>query len=124
MSTTVERRAPEAASGDSPLAALVAEIEAFLTARREALAAEIRGYPTPIPRCDAQFNFLYEQRSRIGTALNAIAERCAGGRTPAACRQIVGDFLAEPAFSDLPAEAALRSRAARAGAESALPDGR
>jgi hypothetical protein len=116
MPTTLERSAPEA-GGDVSLASLAAEIEAFLAARREALAAEIRDYPTPIPRCDAQFNFLYEQRGRIGAALNTIAEHCAGGRTPAACRRIVDDFLATPSFSALPEEKALRARASAPAAD-------
>lgn len=38
---------------------------AALEARRKQLDDEIRGYPTPIPRCDAQFNHLFEERARI-----------------------------------------------------------
>jgi len=43
-------------------------------ALRESLArleAEIRAYPTPIPRCDAQFNHLLEERERIRGLLEA-----------------------------------------------------
>jgi hypothetical protein len=45
-------------------------------ALRQALAkieAEIRAYPTPIPRCDAQFNFLIEERDRVRRLLEGIA---------------------------------------------------
>ena len=45
---------------------------------RETLArldAEIRAYPTPIPRCDAQFNHLMEERDRIRRLLEEIAAR-------------------------------------------------
>jgi chorismate mutase len=38
---------------------------AALEARRRQLDEEIRAYPTPIPRCDAQFNHLFEERARI-----------------------------------------------------------
>ena len=38
---------------------------AALEARRRQLDEEIRTYPTPIPRCDAQFNHLFEERERI-----------------------------------------------------------
>jgi hypothetical protein len=45
-------------------------------ALRETLArleAEIRAYPTPIPRCDAQFNHLMEERDRIRRLLEEVA---------------------------------------------------
>ena len=47
-------------------------------ALREALAkldAEIRAYPTPIPRCDAQFNGLLEERSEVVRRLEELAGR-------------------------------------------------
>ena len=43
-----------------------------LDARRKALDEEIRVYPTPIPRCDAQFNHLMEERARIVKELDAL----------------------------------------------------
>ncbi|MEM7660607.1 MAG: hypothetical protein AAF292_00055 [Pseudomonadota bacterium] len=42
---------------------------------RSALSAlndEIRGYPTPISGCDAQFNRLLSDRAKIGHALKAL----------------------------------------------------
>jgi len=48
-------------------------LRASLEARRKQLDAEIRAYPTPIPRCDAQFNFLMEERARIVRELEALA---------------------------------------------------
>ena len=45
---------------------------ARLEARRRELDAEIRAYPTPIPRCDAQFNHLMEERARIVEELEAL----------------------------------------------------
>ena len=44
---------------------ILQETLARLEARRAELDAEIRAYPTPIPRCDAQFNHLMEERARI-----------------------------------------------------------
>jgi len=52
---------------------LVAELRARLEAQRRRLDDEIRHYPTPIPRCDAQFNHLFEQRARIVAAIEALA---------------------------------------------------
>jgi tyrosine decarboxylase / aspartate 1-decarboxylase len=46
-----------------------------LEARKRRLDDEIRAYPTPIPRCDAQFNGLLEERSEIVRRLEALAER-------------------------------------------------
>ena len=43
-----------------------------LDARRKQLDEEIRGYPTPIPRCDAQLNHLYEERARIIAELEVL----------------------------------------------------
>jgi len=36
-----------------------------LEEEKRRLDAEIREYPTPIPRCDAQFNHLFERRAEI-----------------------------------------------------------
>ena len=36
-----------------------------LARRIEELSAEIRGYPTPIARCDEQLTALIEERSRL-----------------------------------------------------------
>lgn len=51
---------------------LVAELRARLEAQRRRLDEEIRAYPTPIPRCDAQFNHLFDRRARIVAALEAL----------------------------------------------------
>lgn len=40
-------------------------VKACLESERERVHAEIRAYPTPIPRCDAQFNHLIETRERL-----------------------------------------------------------
>jgi hypothetical protein len=44
-----------------------------LEERKQRLDAEIRSYPTPIPRCDAQFNHLFEERDRIARRLEELA---------------------------------------------------
>ncbi len=52
--------------------------ECLLLARTELqqakseLSLEIRQYPTPISGCDAQFNHLIGERSRINDALDAL----------------------------------------------------
>jgi len=48
-------------------------IEDHLFVARNRLNEEIRNYPTPIPRCDAQFNHLYERREGIVRDLDEVA---------------------------------------------------
>jgi hypothetical protein len=40
-------------------------IRAQLESERQRTLEEIRAYPTPIPRCDQQFNLLIERRERL-----------------------------------------------------------
>src|SRR5258705_10852048 len=63
----------------NPGESLAGEIVAHLRGVRSRLAEEIRSYPTPIPRCDAQFNHLYEQLGRLARDLGA---RRSGGAAP------------------------------------------
>jgi hypothetical protein len=46
--------------------------EQLLELAMKKLGAEISTYPTPISGCDAQFNHLLEQRSKIRNALHAL----------------------------------------------------
>jgi len=53
-------------------------IEGALTKLAEAkrsLTAQISGYPTPISGCDAQFNRLLSDRSRISGALQSLQSK-------------------------------------------------
>ena len=54
-----------------------------LEERIAALSREIRGYPTPIARCDEQLTALLEERSRLLQLLHPDA-RPAGGCSPEA----------------------------------------
>ena len=40
-------------------------IRVYLLGEKDRIVEEIRAYPTPIPRCDAQFNHLIEKRERL-----------------------------------------------------------
>ena len=52
----------------------VRTIRRELEARLAQLNEEIRGYPQPIARCDAQLAGLIEQRSEVVRALGAVEE--------------------------------------------------
>ncbi len=99
-------------STESSLQALAAEIGGFLERAHRAVDDEIRHYPTPIPRCDAQFNHLYEQRSRLARELDAARE------TDGQAFAFVRAFVAAAPFAGSDEERILRSRAARAIAPS------
>jgi len=49
------------------------QAETHLRAARLAVQAEISAYPTPISGCDAQFNRLLSDRTRIDAALRALS---------------------------------------------------
>ena len=83
--------------------ALASQIVEHLHGVRERLAAEIRSYPTPIPRCDAQFNHLYEQLGRLARDLDAIE----GAASERAAAEI---FLASRPYTEDPLELKFRSR--------------
>src|SRR2546423_15559992 len=53
-----------------------------LDRERARINQEIREYPTPIPRCDQQFNRLLEDRQRVSEELRRLDEIGAGGVNP------------------------------------------
>jgi hypothetical protein len=82
---------------------VVKEIVEHLREVRRHLSEEIRTYPTPIPRCDAQFNHLYEQLGRLSRDLDAIE----GGRSERAAAEA---FLASKPYTDDASERDFRVR--------------
>jgi len=80
------------------------EIIGHLRDLRKRLTEEIRAYPTPIPRCDAQFNHLYEQLGRLSRDLDAIE-----GKSERAAAEA---FLATRPYTDDPSERDFRAKIA------------
>ncbi len=54
---------------------IVDQAKARLAERLREINAEIRAYPQPIARCDAQLGGLVEERARIHAALAALEDR-------------------------------------------------
>lgn len=55
------------------------EIRGHLETKKRQIADEILHYPPPIPACDAQFNYLLEERTRISQEidrLDTLAREC------------------------------------------------
>jgi len=89
---------------------LALELQRWLTHTRAAVAGEIRSYPTPIPRCDAQFNHLVEQRehlSRLLADLDVALDRRNG---EAQLRVVLAKLMDLPACGESIEERDLRDR--------------
>ena len=54
---------------------------------------EIRAYPAPIPACDAQYNFLLEEREAITSELHRLRELMAGEDSSEDPSSSVDEFL-------------------------------
>jgi hypothetical protein len=91
---------------NAALAPMWQEIAGDLERRRQALAAEIRDYPTPIPRCDAQFNHLYEQQVRLARDRERWGALAADGNYA----KIVAEFIRSAPYTDDAEEKRLRER--------------
>jgi len=74
---------------------------------KRGLDEEIRSYPTPIPRCDAQFNAAYEQRSRLAALLPRLDAAVNGG--DAERLSAMAAFAALPATGEGSDERSLRA---------------
>lgn len=92
------------------LEALRQEIPDALARIKREIDGEIRSYPTPIPRCDAQFNHLIEQQSRLALELDHIGAAAGRRLTRRDHLAMIERFLASAPYSDDPAERELRSR--------------
>lgn len=51
-------------------------LRARLAQLQDAVAAEIRAYPPPIPACDAQYNYLLERRTALAAARAGLEAAC------------------------------------------------
>jgi hypothetical protein len=86
------------------------DVRDCLEQAKRSLDEEIRAYPTPIPRCDAQFNGLYEQRTRLAQALVLANTAVEGSAGPEELTSFARYFVHSPPCADGRDEAELRSR--------------
>ena len=87
-----------------------AELAAGLAAIKAEIDAEIGAYPTPIPRCDAQFNRLYEQRADLAGTIAALNNALADDTSANNVKASIGRFVASPCYTSAADEARLRER--------------
>ena len=106
----------QATSGDTSTAhessvrALCREVQEHLDALKRALDEEIRSYPTPIPRCDAQFNNLYDERARLAGALARLRAALAEDASLDLVAEALAACVADAPFSSGADEGSLRER--------------
>ena len=60
---------------------ILARIREHLHATRRRINQEIKDYPSPIPACDAQFNYLLEERAKISEEIKRLEAIADGGLT-------------------------------------------
>jgi hypothetical protein len=111
---------PPTSADANRLRALGTELRDFALGAKRALDEEIRSYPTPIPRCDAQFNHAYEQRARLAALLHRIDAAVNRGDGTSELLGAMAEFAALPSTGETVEEQSLRVRItdelARAGA--------
>ena len=110
MPSVTSRTKTETARDSAKLASMWNEVKLHLEDRRRALAAEIRNYPTPIPRCDAQFNHLYEQQSRLARDLDQIGALAGKNAKRGDIIESIRRFIASAPYTDDGGEREFRSR--------------
>ena len=91
-------------------------VRSQLERARESVCREIRDYPTPIPRCDAQFNFLIEQRDSLVRALQRVEESVRTADRAEAAR-LIQALIEESSSLGEPLRRELRSIALADGSE-------
>lgn len=102
-------------SADSDrLRSIAVELRAYVARVRASVDDEIRAYPTPIPRCDAQFNFVYEQRARLTQLLSLLDAELVQNDASSQLVNIISGFVASSPLGDSCDERDLRKRLAAA----------
>jgi hypothetical protein len=84
---------------------MAVELRDYLVRARASVDEEIRTYPTPIPRCDAQFNGLYEQRGRLTELLNVLNVEL---ESPSRLVSVIAGFIASSPLCESDEERDLR----------------
>ena len=92
------------------LKSLWGEVRRDLLRVKRLIDEEIRSYPTPIPRCDAQFNHLHDQRARLARELDRIGALDARALDHGDFVRLIGEFVASQPYADDAPERKLRSR--------------
>src|SRR6266568_20457 len=110
MPTATSSRAIDRKEELAALKSLWKEIREDLRRSKRVIGEEIRSYPTPIPRCDAQFNHLYERQARLARELDRTAALAERGLKREDYVELIERFIASAPYADDATEQRLRSR--------------
>jgi len=102
---------PLSATADATgtLTSICQELRDYLQRERRLVDEQIRTYPTPIPRCDVQFNDLYERRTRLSQALQRVSGLLDQASSPEELASSISDFIGCTAYSEDPEEQRLKA---------------
>ena len=75
------------------------DIRTLLENKKNNVVAEMRNYPTPVAGCDAQFNYLVEQRDMLLRDLSHLNTICQSDVAQASKIQLIHDLLQSAAIS-------------------------
>lgn len=84
-------------------------IRDHLESERHRIYEEIKNYPTPIPACDAQFNYLLEERRRIPQELDRLNAFSKESLTRTDCLKCLDEFIASSNYINGEVEHKIRS---------------
>lgn len=95
-----QNRSEKRTSG--PCAAVLNEVKQHLEDVRLKLHDEISTYPRPITACDAQFNYLLEKRTQLGSELGMVEELLSQLEDSAVDMSMIEAFVASSDNLDRP----------------------
>ena len=78
----------------------IEQIREHLERTKQRIQNEIRRYPSPIPACDAHFNYLLEQRERIGEAINRTRGAASDNASSGCSVKTIEEIVAAIAYLD------------------------
>lgn len=84
-------------------------IKDHLQNERRRIYEEIKNYPPPIPACDAQFNYLLEERARIAQELDRLEVLSRASLTRKDHIRCIAEFIMSSNYIDSDAEQSIRS---------------
>ena len=84
-------------------------IKEHLENERHRINEEIKNYPPPIPACDAQFNYLLEERVTIGQELERLRALNREGLTRAVGHRSIEQFIESSPYINGEVEQRFRS---------------
>ena len=106
-------KSPSSINGETDLEVLKSlgkAIRDHLADRKQLIDEEIRSYPTPIPHCDAQFNYLYEQRTRLFEELTRMDMLAEKSLARGDYMELIEEFISSVPYIDAEAEQTIRSQ--------------